>query len=156
MSSRKFYAVPEEDLLSRLPKKKKRYSEQGGPSCQLDDLRDDITALGAKVDRIFSVTRDMPFPAGLKVMLHDALRCKLCLESPAKPPIIFAKCCRSILGCEDCVNQLYAEDTLTKTCPHCRAPRGYSETVRMCGLDDLARGLTGVLDLSPAQSPEED
>ena len=57
-------------------------------------------------------------------------------------PILLAKCCKSIIGCEECVNRWYSgPDALTKSCPRCRSERGYNETMRVLGLDDLLTGL---------------
>ena len=47
-----------------------------------------------------------------------------------------SKCCKTIIGCESCVNVWYSgAEALTKACPACRAERGYSETVILRGLD---------------------
>ena len=63
-----------------------------------------------------------------------------------QPPIVFAKCCKTIIGCDMCINQWYnGDDALTKICPHCRVDRGYTETVRLHGLDDMLKGLQELL-----------
>ena len=92
---------------------------------------------------LLHVTKDMQ--PGLKLLLTDALKCKICLDSPAKPPLILAKCCKSILGCQQCVNGWYKDGGLTKSCPACRSPRGLSETMVLLGLDELAEGVRDVL-----------
>ena len=94
-----------------------------------------------KLDKVFSLTRDSPVPAGLRILLQDSLKCKICHITPLQPPIIFAKCCKSILGYERCVDEWYADGGLSKNCPGCRGPRGLAETVRLHGLDDLVKGL---------------
>ena len=85
-------------------------------------------------------------PLGFRGLLQDSLKCKICHISPMKPPIILAKCCRSILGCESCVNRWYEEtDALTKLCPGCQGERGYAETIRLHGLDDLLSGIREII-----------
>ena len=55
---------------------------------------------------------------------------RLILTIPIRPPAILSKCCKSsIIGCERCVNKWYSgTEALTKTCPSCRAERGYCDT----------------------------
>ena len=151
VNSRKFYAVPEEDLLAPCRKKSRsavQTVDLTDESCNcteaVRDLAHSVDLLTKKVDRIFELTKDTAVPLGLRDLLDDHLKCKICHASPMTPPIIMAKCCRSIIGCESCVNRWYAgENTLTKLCPSCKAERGYAETLRLHGLDDL---LTGIVD----------
>ena len=54
------------------------------------------------------------------------------------PPVIFTKCCRSLLGCMGCVNEWYSgPDAFTKNCPNCSTERGCVETVRIAGIDEF-------------------
>ncbi|KAL5496426.1 hypothetical protein EMCRGX_G012706 [Ephydatia muelleri] len=56
------------------------------------------------------------------------------------------KCCKTILGCEACVNLWYSgPDALEKTCPRCRAKRGFCETMVVLGLDELVAGAKSIL-----------
>ena len=61
-----------------------------------------------------------------------------------KPPIIFALCCKTIVGCQGRVDEWFTsakrETVLSKSCPACRGDRGYSQTVRLKGLD-LLKGM---------------
>ena len=53
-------------------------------------------------------------------------------------PVVMAKCCHSIIGCEVCVNAWFSgPEALTKSCPRCSSERGYNETMRLMGLDHL-------------------
>ena len=75
---------------------------------------------------------------GLKRILRETLKCHICHTVPFNPPVIVTKCCKTILGCESCINSWYSgEDALTKTCPSCRAATSYNETMLLCGLDDF-------------------
>ena len=59
-----------------------------------------------------------------------------------EPPVIFALCCKTIVGCQRCVDDWYTsaerEAVLSKSCPACRGDRGYSQTVR---LNNLLKGV---------------
>ena len=68
----------------------------------------------------------------------DAFMCKICHNLPMKPPLIYMKCCKAILGCELCVNKWYSGDeALTKVSPLCRNARGYNETAQILSFDDF-------------------
>ena len=148
MNSRKFFTIPEKDLLAPCRTKSRGSAVQpidlssDGSTCNcaeaVGDLADDVPMLTRKIDRIFELTKDTPVPLSLRGLLTNTLKCKICHQSPMKPPIIMAKCCRSIIGCNTCVNRWYeGDDALTKLCPCCKAERGYAETLRLHGLDDL-------------------
>ena len=143
-SARKFYAIPDGNIA------KKRKSEEAGLSSSLHatlhEIKEEVTALKAKVHQICEVTKDMPVPIGLKLLLRDSFVCKICHEAPMKKPPIFAKCCCSIIGCEPCIDEWYADGGLAKMCPACGTARGLSETVRVSGLDELLVGLREILD----------
>lgn len=150
VNSRKFYAVTEEDLLAPCRKKSRNeVTSGGGCNCAeaLGDLADDVNLLSKKVDKVFELTKDTPIPLGLRCLLSDCLKCKICHQSPMKPPIILAKCCKSIIGCSACVNRCFdGDDALTKSCPNCGGERGYAETMRLHGLDDLLTGIAAALE----------
>ena len=53
------------------------------------------------------------------------------------PPVIVPKCCKTLLGCDGCINGWFSgEEALTKSCPACHMERGYNETMILRGLDD--------------------
>ena len=65
--------------------------------------------------------------------------------------MIVSKCCKTILGCESCVNRWFSgNDALTKDCPLCRSERGYTETMLVRGLDGFLQEILSVI-----QSEEE-
>lgn len=157
-NARKFYAIPDKDRQqsSRGQKKRQRMSDstfetstiQGESEdvSHLKQLKDMMTAIKASNDTILQLTKDSKVPLGLKKLLTDALKCHICQAVPFKPSIVMTKCCKSILGCESCVNNWYSgPDALTKTCPRCRAERGFCETMRVLGLDELAAGVKSIL-----------
>ena len=87
---------------------------------------------------MMTLSADNSIPMGLKRILRETFKCRVCHTVPINPPVIVIKCYKTILGCESCINSWYSgEDALTKTFPSCRAARGYNETMLLRGLDDL-------------------
>ncbi len=86
-------------------------------------------------------------PPGLFQQLYDTFKCHICQASPMKPPIIFARCCRRIVGCQECVDSWYhgEEEGVARTCPLCRSERAYAETTILRGLDDLLLAIVPLL-----------
>ena len=85
-----------------------------------------------------SLAKDTRIPLGLKRLLRDSFRCRICHIVPIRPPLIIGKCCKAILGCGRCVNSWYSgPDALAKPCPNCRYERGYNETMLLRTLDIL-------------------
>jgi len=61
---------------------------------------------------------------------------------PVRPPVIVTKCCKNILGCQECVGTWYSgSDVMTRTFPMCRAERGCNETMILRGLTDFMEGV---------------
>ena len=146
-SARKFYAVPEVDLQMQRGRKRSRLSVTAAlnSNCSTSDdtlaeAKDEIiSAIAKSTEKILS---NSLIPLGLKKLLQDSLKCHICQAVPFIPPIVMAKCCKSILGCEACVNGWYSgPEALNKTCPRCRAERGYNETMTLLGLDELSIGV---------------
>ena len=51
--------------------------------------------------------------------------------------MIVTRCCCNVLGSQLCVKMHYASDPMNKSCPLCRSPRGFSDTMLMSPLDEL-------------------
>ena len=106
---------------------------------------DKLTTLLQNTEQIKGTLRDVlsltdtgNIPLGLKKIFQDTFICTICNRVPIKPPLIVTKCCKSILGCEECTNEWYSgPDAPNKTCPKCRAERGYTETMRLHGMDEV-------------------
>ena len=100
-----------------------------------------MAAIKASSDTILQLTKDSKIPLGLKHFLADAFNCHMCSTC-----IVLAKCCKTILDCEACANLWYSGlDALEKTCPRCRAMRGFCETMVVLGLDELVAGAKRIL-----------
>ena len=153
---RKTYAVSRKDIEDSKPVSRKRHhsiiidSDEDDDFCKpklkesrnvekkLNMLMCDVGELKSAVSDILTLSKETKIPLGLHRMLCDTLKCKICPSVPMTPPIIVSKCCKTVVGCEKCVNEWYSgPDALTKTCPSCRAERGYNETMLLRGFDDF-------------------
>ena len=129
----------------------------------VDDVRDDLFRTESKVDDVKTTLETMKreiqdilhldqasnVPMGLKHMVRNTFQCKICLGIPMSPPVVMAKCCKTIIGCEQCINRWYAvSEALTKSCPNCRVERGYSEIMILRGLDSFLTEAREVVGLS--------
>lgn len=166
MGSRKIFAVPESEICGKGGKGKKRREVI---NLEISDCSDDEieptmkktklqqSALVAEVkgmrkdlDAILCVSKGMKLPPGLYQQLADTFKCQICLSTPMKPPVIFTRCCKNLLGCEKCVDEWFAGGQRNKSCPLCRAERAYSETCRLNGLDSF------LLAIHPLVSSEDE
>lgn len=109
VSARKFYAIPEDDLRPADARGVKRSRTAAAVLTSHSDndvlcaISHDVAAIHEKTDAIMSLTKDAKIPLGLKKLLNDALKCHIC-TSVMKPPLIIAKCCKTLIGCEECIN----------------------------------------------------
>lgn len=86
-------------------------------------------------------------PISFKKLIIGHFQCKIC-QQIIVPPAIATQCRQSILGCSSCVNKWYSgEEALTKTCPACRADRGYNGTMILRGLDQFLIDVKKVCEL---------
>lgn len=130
----------EEDLQPRSKKKDK-----------LDVILNDVCEIKDTLADMMSLGESCKVPLGVKRLIQNAFKCSICHCVPIRPPVIITKCCKTILGCETCVNTWFSgQDALVKTCPSCRAERGYNETMLLRGLDEFLTEIRKVM------VPEED
>lgn len=111
-------------------------------------LMDKVDATGNDIEDMKSFTKDSKTNLPLKLQndIREVFKCSICHGMPLKPPVIVAKCCKNIVGCEECVNTWYnGENAMIKTCPLCRAERGYADTMRLNGLDTFINTVSSIL-----------
>lgn len=107
----------------------------------------------AKIYSLFQISKNMKLPFGLSKHLQQTFKCHICCSSPIKPPVIFSRCCKQLLGCQLCVDQWYGgEEGVTCSCPLCRSERAYADTCVLKGLDEF---LTSVRPLINCTSNED-
>ena len=107
----------------------------------MDTIRNDIEHI--KTYTGDATTKLLP---GLQGAIREAFKCTICHQLPIKEPVIVAKCCKSIIGCEHCIHPWYAgQDVLTKTCLLCWAKRGFTETMYLNGLEGFLDAIRNTL-----------
>lgn len=121
---------------------------------KLQQLTNDMKDIKVELSKAFTLTKCMKVPLALRRLLYETFRCSICRSTPMNPPVIFAKCCKTILGCQQCVDRWYrGEEGQQRTCPSCREPRAYVETMKINGLDDF---LTGIQPIFAENEGDED
>lgn len=110
------------------------------------EIDKNLKALRSQVDSLFAIEKTLKIPLSLRKLLTENFRCIIC-HSVMKPPVIFSRCCKRVLGCERCIDTWYRGDGgLSRTCPQCRAERGYSDTSRVNGLDDFLNAVGKIME----------
>ena len=122
------------------PRRKKNLIED-----KLNTLIDEVNSLKENVSDVMQLSKESKIPLGLKRIVRDSFKCKICHAVPINPPVIMSKCCKTLIGCEPCINTLYSgPDALTKPCPCCRSERGYNETMVLRGIDEFLQSFKRV------------
>ena len=140
----------DESLITPFVKRKRtaEYVKLNNISSELKEVKDGL-------EKIFTLTNGMNVPISLRSMLYDTFRCSICHATPMVPPVIFAKCCKYILGCQQCVDTWYrGEQGQARTCPRCRSDRAFVETCRVNGLDDFLTAIAPLLQTSNDSSDD--
>lgn len=123
----------EDPVVMKSSRKKLRMDYEVG-----SQLIHEVQGIKSSLVDVLSLTNDSDIPLGFKHAIRDAFQCIICKRVPLKPPVIISKCCKSILGCERCINNWYSgSEALTKNCPKCGMERGYPETMLLLGLDSF-------------------
>ena len=113
--------------------KKKRQCGGSGASSSNATIKDKIHAIRQDMQCFHQIDKRMKIPTSLYRALSDTFKCKICQRAP-----IFARCCKSVLGCQGCVDTWYkGEDGISKKCPLCGTDRALPESMRLHGLDDF-------------------
>ena len=111
-------------------------------AAEFDNLKNEVLVMQDQLRRIFTIDRRMKIPVALQSLLMDSFKCQICQTAPICPPVIFARCCKSIIGCEMCVDTWYrGEDGISRNCPRCLTERALPETMRLHGLDDFLKAI---------------
>ena len=118
-----------------------------GCSCNceeaLENMSKELVELQGKMSRVFELTKSSKVPLGLRELMGEAFKCKICRDM-IQPPVIVTKCCKAMLGCDECIKSWYASDPLAKNCPGCNTERGYGESMRLHGLDELLTAVKAI------------
>ena len=138
VGSRKVYAVKEKALKylkGRYPADSSSDSDSLQPKAKFPryDVESDIRDIKRKISSLFTVEKSLNVPISLRSLLIENFKCSICQDT-MKPPVIFSRCCKFIIGCESCIDTWYEN---SRTCPRCRAERGFTETCRLNGIDEF-------------------
>ena len=137
--SKKSRQVSDSDDDFELPTKKTKDDK-------LETLLHVVGSIKESLSDIFSLSENSRVPLGLKCVVRDTFECTICRQVPIHSPVITTKYCKTILGCDTCVNTWYSgPEMLTKTCPSCRAKRGCKETMVLRGLEDFLAQMSKLL-----------
>ena len=113
----------------------------------IDRIANDVKIIKGEVASLFEVTKMTKVPLGVKKIMIDTFRCTICQGTPMVPPVIFSKCCKNLIGCQRCIDQWYSgTEGMSRSCPRCRAERGFTETCRVNGLDEFLQMTSKILD----------
>lgn len=118
------------------------------------DVSNALLDVKDKLDKIFSLSRNMGVPIGLKSIIYDTFKCIIC-QNAMEPPIIFAKCCKTIIGCQKCVGEWYRGNGQTRYCLKCRSERAFVDTSRLVGLDEFLQAVNPLFDTPPPRHTTE-
>ena len=121
-----------DDNFEETPRRKKKAEDK----VQL--LLDEMTSTKELLIEMATLTADAQLPISFKRLISDTFKCCICHSVPMKPPVIVAKCCKNMLGCQGCVDRWYSgPDQMTKLCPMCRTDRAYGDTMVLRGLSEF-------------------
>ena len=112
---------------------------------QVKEIRQELNIL-------FHLSKQTKLPPGLSRHLIETFRCHICQAVPMKPPIIFTRCCRRLVGCQVCVDGWYNGDhRMERSCPLCRHERAYAETTTVRGFDEFLQAIAPLLTTEEAE-----
>lgn len=143
------------DFLSNRESKRRKSSTTHSDG-QLESLKTEVKEMRQDIRALFEINKWMKVPVGLRRILLDTFRCHICQDSPITPPIIFARCCKSIIGCEPCVEAWYGGlEGQTRNCPKCRSERAYADTCRLLGMDEFLEAIKpSTMELQPSSNEQ--
>ena len=156
------YAIPEKDLRSKRAKQivisesesdddfqqpvRKRFASSPEGSTCSSKVLSEVKHIRKDLKSLFQISGHMKIPPGLHRHLYDTFQCHICRSSPITPPVIFARCCKRLLGCQTCVDGWYqGEEGMACSCPLCRSERAYADTTPIKGMDEFLRAIVPLL-----------
>lgn len=128
------------------------------PNHEVQEVLAQLADLKTKMDKIQLAlwVKTNSIPTAFREALSHAFQCKICQVTPFVPPVILARCCTNIIGCQKCVDTWYSgPNALTKNCPLCQHERGYAQTSTIHGFDEVAMELQTLFE-SVEKAPRSD
>ena len=141
-----------------LPPYTKKFKSTSNKGNEMNSIIvNEIKGIRSDLNFITKLKQEDKVPVALKKLLHDAFTCHICQSTPMTPPLIFARCCKRVIGCQVCVDTWYRGDVgMTKRCPICRHDRGYSETFIIRGMDEFMNGIKPIFENRRQSEPENE
>ena len=123
----------------------------------MDEVLSEVQGLRKEIGQLFEVNKQLPIPIGLRKVLLETFQCCIC-QSTMSPPIIFGHCCKSLIGCQACVDHWFRGDggLMQQACPRCRTERAYAETCVVKGIDDFLVAIRPLVQSDPPTSAMRD
>ena len=124
-----------------------------------------MSVIRETVTDMMTLTANCNLPLGLQRIVRDTFKRYICHSVAVKPPIIVTKCCKNMLGCQECVNRLNTwytgPDAMLKICLICRTERGCNKTMVLHGPTEFLECIRNVYaenddPVRPAQENETD
>ena len=85
-------------------------------------------------EEMVTLMSSRPLPYSIMEQLTGIMKCCICQVVPVRPPLVISSCCKSIVGCEQCVQQLI-DNQENSNCPLCRCTE--FAVTRVNGFDGL-------------------
>lgn len=146
----------DDDFIAPIKKMKHQSVSSSYAVTLLEDVKKDVIDMKSSLADITTLSSKTKCPMALHRILKDTFQCKICRTAPIKPPVILMRCCKSIVGCDTCINNWFSgPSALTKPCPLCRAERGYNETMLLRGLDEFLDQVKVVLQTDDERDEDE-
>ena len=110
------------------PTKKKKVAAP--QSKVLATIKSDVDLLRTEMKKLYKIDRFTQVSPALYEQLLQSFKCAI-YQNLITPPVIFGRCCKSITGCQGCIDTWYrGEDGMAKSCPRCDTPRALPDTMR--------------------------
>ena len=112
------------DDFLRLAKKRKLSNATREAITDASAIMKDLAEIKKDLKSVLALTQESSIPLGLKCIMMETLQCSICMSAPVVPLVIYARCCKRLLGCQSCVDTWYGgEERKMKKCVICRNER---------------------------------
>ena len=107
VGSRKIYAVSSSELKRKGAADSSSDSDMEPPKSKrvlnCSEIEKNIKAIRNQIDSLMSLQGTLQIPLSLRKLLLDSFKCIIC-HNVIEPPVIYSRCCRRLLGCEQCID----------------------------------------------------
>lgn len=152
---RKFFAVRESNLRPSQPRKNKntvsldsdssdnmfmpfpKRSNCKQPSESVQ-LLTEMQGIRKEIGQLFEVNKQLPISQSMTV-----------------PPVIYVRCCKSLIGCQWCTDQ-WETGLMQQACPKCHAEWAYAEMCVFKGINDFLLAIRPLVQLDMGMSSAGD